>query len=72
MENPHPGYRARNLDVTEALRLNHNLCAAYERVRGRKDAPVWLLEALAEATRVSNHLVGPLIRHRDELPEYLP
>lgn len=39
----HPGYRARNLDVANIEGLTSGLCDIKERIRKRKDCPIWSL-----------------------------
>lgn len=68
MKHEHPGYRARNMDVTAAYGLNAGLCSIKKRMRQRKDCPLWLIKKLDEVITRSNQLIEPLIRHRDELP----
>jgi len=61
----HPGYRARKMDVIEWERLNARLCAVSDRMRKRKDCPIWLLMELAELARKADCLTAPLREHRD-------
>jgi len=68
---PHPGYRARNLDVCTAYGLNAGLCKTFDRMRTRKDCPVWLLKALSDYIDRSNVLIGALRRYRDEIPKHI-
>lgn len=60
-------YRARNLDVANAYGLNKGLVVICERMRKRKDCPLWLIEQLNELIERSNRLIRPLIEHRDEM-----
>lgn len=64
----HPGYRARNMDVTECERLNARLCAVSDRMRQRRDCPNWLILELSELIHKADCLTTPLKHHRDEIP----
>lgn len=68
MMREHPGYRARNLDVFNAYKLNAGLCDIKARMQKRKDCPLWLLIKLDDMIHRSNCLIRPLIDHRNELP----
>ena len=61
------GYLARNLSVAKAIGLNSGLCAVADRMKKRKDCPLWLINKLADLIYVSNCLIPPLVQHRDEL-----
>ena len=63
----HPGYRARNLDVANAYGLNSGLCKIAERMKKRKDCPMWLSEQLDFMIQRSNKLIFPLVQYRNEL-----
>ena len=67
----HPGHRARNLDVCTAYGLNAGLCKTLDRMRARKDCPLWLIESLSDYIDRSNVLIGALRRCRDDIPEYI-
>ena len=64
-----PGYLARNLDVAKIIGLNAGLCSIVERLKKRKDCPLWLIGKLVDLIYVSNYLITPLVQHRDELKE---
>lgn len=61
------GYLARNLDVANAYGLAAGLVAIKERVRTRRDCPLWILDKLDDMIHRSNLLIRPLVEHRDEL-----
>ena len=61
------GYLARNLDVAKIIGLNAGLCAIVERLKKRKDCPLWLIGKLVDLIYVSNCLITPLVQYRDEL-----
>ncbi|MEI7673810.1 MAG: hypothetical protein WCK00_17030 [Deltaproteobacteria bacterium] len=63
------GSLARNLDVAKIIGLNAGLCAIVERLKKRKDCPLWLIGKLVDSIYVSNCLITPLVQHRDELLE---
>ena len=65
----HPGYHARNQDVANAYGLNAGLKAIFDRMRLRKDCPIWLLEKLDSLIQHSNCLIQPLVDHRDEIKQ---
>ena len=65
---PHPGYRARNLDVATAVGLNAGLCALQFRMAQRKDCPTWVITLLSDLIQRSNRIITPLVLYRDEIP----
>ena len=67
----HPGHSARNLDVCTAYGLNAGLCKTLDRMKARKDCPLWLIERLNDYIDRSNVLIGALRRCRDDIPEYI-
>jgi len=71
MKKEHPGYEARNLDVARMYGINVDLCSIHERMRSRKDYPLWLMKKLLDLIDKSNSLIRPLVDHRDELPLFV-
>lgn len=67
----HPGYLARNLDVAAARGLNAEISRAFDRMRNRKDCPLWLIESLSECLSKSNRMIGVAVKYRDELPRHI-
>ena len=61
------GYRARDLDLANCYGLVAGLCDISDRMRARKDCPVWLVEELSLMILRANCLLGPLEKYRDEL-----
>ena len=61
------GYRARDLDLANCYGLVSGLCDISDRMKARKDCPVWLAVELSNMIFRANCLLGPLKMHRDEL-----
>lgn len=68
----HPGYRARDDDRNNILRLQARLFEMKARIQKQKDFPIWMILELDSMIELSNWLIRPLTEHRDEQPQWLP
>ena len=68
----HPGYVARNEDRNNLIRIISVLSGIKHRIQKRKGYyPLWIIEELDRAMQMSDSLLGPITRYRDELPKIL-
>lgn len=66
-----PGYDARDKDVKRAEKLTNRIDSVRERMRMRRDCPLWFIEEMDDILHRANCLIGPLEHHRDELLQNL-
>ena len=66
------GYAARNEDRNDLIRIISVLSGIKHRIQKRKSYyPLWIIEELDRAMQMSDSLLGPITRYRNELLKIL-